>query len=168
MADMGKIRARRQGLDDGGLNITSMMDMMTIILVFLLKSYSVDDVQVTPSDDLRLPTSSSQQLPEVSVNLVLSQTKLTVNGVDVLEFSEGVIPDEHKQAQRIVDLFETLNKLSEEAIDLHSRGLASEEFDGKILFQCDRNIPFSTVREVIYTAGQAKFAKFKFVVFKLE
>ena len=40
-------KLRRQS-DDAGLNITSMMDMMTIILVFLLKSYSTDDVSVAP------------------------------------------------------------------------------------------------------------------------
>ena len=33
-----KKKSRRQGTD-AGLSITSMMDMMTIILVFLLKNY---------------------------------------------------------------------------------------------------------------------------------
>jgi biopolymer transport protein ExbD len=49
-------KARRQEVDTS-LNINSMMDMMTIILVFLLKSYSASDVSVAPSDDLTLPFS---------------------------------------------------------------------------------------------------------------
>jgi biopolymer transport protein ExbD len=52
-----KVSRRNDGV--GGLNITSMMDMMTIILVFLLKSYSTDDPGVAPSDDLAIPISTA-------------------------------------------------------------------------------------------------------------
>ena len=38
---------------DGELNITSMMDMMTIILVFLLKSFGENAITVKPSDKMR-------------------------------------------------------------------------------------------------------------------
>ncbi len=40
---------------EAGLTITSLMDAMTIILCFLLKSYSVDDVTVSADEDLKLP-----------------------------------------------------------------------------------------------------------------
>ena len=40
-------KARRPS-EPAGLNITSMMDMMTIILVFLLKSYSTQDISICP------------------------------------------------------------------------------------------------------------------------
>ena len=42
-------KTRRLGADDE-LNITSMMDMMTIILVFLLKSVGASEVEVRTSD----------------------------------------------------------------------------------------------------------------------
>ena len=44
---------------DGELNITSMMDMMTIILVFLLKSVGSSEVEVRTSDTLKLPYTTS-------------------------------------------------------------------------------------------------------------
>ncbi len=49
--------ARRKHNLDAKLQITSLMDIMTTILVFLLKSYSTDDIPTAPSADLRLPTS---------------------------------------------------------------------------------------------------------------
>ena len=52
------LKQARRPTNDGGLNITSMMDMMTIILVFLLKSYSTQDISVAPSEDLELPVST--------------------------------------------------------------------------------------------------------------
>src|SRR5207237_7064017 len=39
------------------LNITAMMDMMTIILVFLLKSMSASQANLPQTSDLSLPTS---------------------------------------------------------------------------------------------------------------
>ena len=40
------------------VNLTSMMDMFTIILVFLLKTYSTEGMLIHPSDSLTLPTST--------------------------------------------------------------------------------------------------------------
>ncbi|MEK6554759.1 MAG: biopolymer transporter ExbD, partial [Bdellovibrionota bacterium] len=46
------------------IQITSMVDMFVIILVFLLKSYSTSPVNINPSKDLTLPVSSAMQDPE--------------------------------------------------------------------------------------------------------
>ena len=56
---------------------------MTIILVFLLKSYSTEDIQIAPSDNLPLPVSSSKKPPELAVNAVVSKVAITVEGVEV-------------------------------------------------------------------------------------
>jgi biopolymer transport protein ExbD len=72
-------KARRRE-DAAGLNITSMMDMMTIILVFLLKSYSTQDISVAPSEDLELPTFIVQKAPEMVVSVVVSKSKIVVDG----------------------------------------------------------------------------------------
>ena len=77
-------KSRRQEAD-GGLNITSMMDMMTIILVFLLKSYSAEDISVAPSEDLVIPVSSAQKVPKLAVNVVVSRKDIVVDGECVLD-----------------------------------------------------------------------------------
>ena len=53
------LKKARRDQEPGSLSITSMMDMMTIILVFLLKSYSTTDITVKPDANLMLPASSS-------------------------------------------------------------------------------------------------------------
>ena len=50
------------------LQITSMMDMFTIILVFLLKSFSAEGSLLTNADNLVLPNSQSKKKP-TEVNL---------------------------------------------------------------------------------------------------
>ena len=52
------------------LKLTSMIDMFTILLVFLLKSYSAEGQIVTLSKDLVLPESTSEMEPSSSVLIV--------------------------------------------------------------------------------------------------
>jgi len=162
------------------LNITSMMDLMTIILVFLLKSYSTSDVSIAASDDLQLPSSTSSKEPELAVNVVVSGKQIVVDGVQVLnlttvpdEENPGkdlvAVPEDEKKGQLIPGLFDRLTEKAESAKAIaEASGSAEHEFKGRILLQCDKKLPFSVIREVMYTAGQAQFGEFKFVVYKQE
>jgi len=174
---MALLKARRPK-DDDGLNITSMMDMMTIILVFLLKSYSTSDVSVAPSDDLTLPSSTATKPPELAVNLIVQKGQLLVDGVPVLSMGtetdeEGVvwimIPEEEKRAQNITKLYDRLLEKAEASKALGEQsGNEDHGFKGRILMQVDRDMPFNVLREVMYTAGQAQFGEFKFIVYRQE
>ena len=162
------------------LAITSMMDMMTIILVFLLKSYASTEVTVTHSEDMQLPTSSAAKAPELAVQLMVSKTEILVDGVPVLglttvqdEENPGemliAVPEDENKGQMITDLYDRLLDKAEQAKALgEASGSEQHAFKGRILLQCDQNLPFSVIREVMYTAGQAQFSEFKFVVYKTE
>ncbi len=172
---MGKKKLRRQS-DDAGLNITSMMDMMTIILVFLLKSYSTDDISVAPSNDLQVPVSTAQKPPKLAVNVVVSRREIVVDGEQILSLTTGQdengvevtqVPEDEKRGQLISALYERLLEKAETAKDLAARtGREDLDFKGEILLQCDKRLPFSVIREVMFTAGQAQFGNFRFVVIK--
>ena len=63
------------------LNITAMMDMMTIILVFLLKSLSASSANMPSSADLALPTSILEGAAvHDGIQVVVSRDKILVNG----------------------------------------------------------------------------------------
>ena len=171
-----KKAARKQ--EEGGLTITSMMDMMTIILVFLLKSYSTDDISVAASDDLVLPVSTTQVKPQLAVNLVVTRSMVVVDGVEVLRLTEEAdeenpgdmviaVPEDEKKGQLITRLYDRLLEKAEDAKQLaEMTGSEDHEFKGRVLLQCDKNLPFSVIREVMYTAGQAQFSEFRFVVYQ--
>jgi biopolymer transport protein ExbD len=173
---MGKKKPRRP-MAEGGLTITSMMDMMTIILVFLLKSYSTQDISVKPSDELQLPLSSAMKAPKMAVNVVVSRADIVVDGVQVLTLGRStdeetgeeivVVPEDELRGQLISSLYDRLVDKAESAKDLGARA-GSDEFDfkGQLLLQCDKRLPFSVIRQVMYTAGQAQFGEFRFVVIK--
>ena len=63
------------------LNITAMMDMMTIILVFLLKSLSASSANMPQTNDLALPTSILQgEATQDGVQIVVSREHVLING----------------------------------------------------------------------------------------
>lgn len=173
---MPKKKSRR-GDNDAGLTITSMMDMMTIILVFLLKSYSTEDISVAASDDLQIPVSTSVKPPKLAVNVVVSRKDIVVDGAWVLDLEQVIdeetgdeqtaVPEDKKRGQLVSDLYDALLEKAENAKDLGVRtGNSDFEFKGEVLLQCDRRLPFSVIREVMFTAGQAQFGNFRFVVIK--
>ena len=54
------------------LSINSLMDIMTILLVFLIKSYSSDPVTLKQTEDLKPPFSSSTLKPDPSTTMTLT------------------------------------------------------------------------------------------------
>jgi len=77
------------------------------------------------------------------------------------------VPAEEKRGQLISKLYDRLLEKAETAKDLGGRtGSDAFDFKGEILLQCDKRLPFSVIREVMFTAGQAQFGNFRFVVIK--
>jgi len=161
------------------LNITSMMDMMTIILVFLLKSFASTEVNVTPSDELVLPFSTATKNPELAVQLTVERDKIIVDGVEVMQLIE--VDDPNNPGQKVPAVAETdlkgqligplSDRLTEKAETAKAIGekTGNEKmaFKGQILLMVDSKMPFNVLRSVMYTAGQAQFGEFRFVVYKL-
>ena len=80
---------------------------------------------------------------------------------------DSSIPADEKQGQMIQKLYEKLLTKAETAKTQAQRTQREDlEFKGEILLQCDSTLPFSLIREVMYTAGQAQFSNFRFVVIK--
>ena len=140
---MGK-KAIRRGGGSEGLNITSMMDIMTIILIFLLKSYSTEDISVAPSADLEVPISSAQKAPKLAVQVVVSKSQILVDGTLVMTLERQTdpvtgaevpaIPAAEKQGSMIQKLYEKLLTKAETAKTQAQRTQREDlEFKGEIL-----------------------------------
>lgn len=174
------IRRMRRRAEPTPLNLTSMMDLFTIILTFLLVSQTTIDPTVSANADLQLPLSSASEALEVAVNVVVTREQILVDGVSVTRLE--LVPDELKPGFMVFDvppssrdgaLIAPLLAALQEKARL-ARALAEQTgreehaFQGRVLLQCDRALPYSLVRDVMLTAGRAEFGEFKFVVSRRE
>lgn len=151
------------------LNITAMLDMMTIILVFLLKSLASSAANIPQSDDLRLPRSTSQLDPSGALQVIISRVSVTVNGRAVgVELRNGYIDASQKRGGSAGYLINPLNSemsdQSRAARDLAAR--TNQPFRGEVAIIADREIPARTIYDVLYTCGANGFSNFQLLVLK--
>jgi len=162
-------KARRLPDGDATVTINSLMDAMTIILVFLLMNYSIDPLRVDSSDDLKLPPSTTDINPEPSATVTITAVGIVVNDEVVATLHEGQVDKTKKlsgdeTSLQIQPLFEALNEEASRQKEM-SR-LAGSRFDGLLTVIAHDATPYRLITEVLYTAGQAEFAKYKFAVLK--
>ena len=162
-----KPKKTRQMEPVSGVTPTSLMDILTIILVFLLKSFSTDPVALKQAEDLKPPFSSAIIKAEQSTTVTLTLNHLMVDDKSVVKVEQGVVGegDTSGGGYLIDPLFQAL----QEQVD-HQKRIATfnsaAEFTGIITVISDRHVPFKLLSQVMYTAGQAQFSKFKFMVIK--
>jgi len=144
------------------LNLTSMMDMFTIILVFLLKTYSTDGMLIQPSEFLTLPTSTIEKSPEVALDLVISKEWIMVNHEPVVTVAEVVASG----GLIVPGLKEKLEVYAREAKRMEE--LYGTKFSGKVTIQGDKEIPYQLLVKVMATCGKSDYPNMRLVVYKRE
>jgi hypothetical protein len=75
------------------LNIVAMVDVLTILLIFLLKSVSVSTTTAPKTPNLTLPMSTTQTPPLEAVRVTIAKDKLFVQDNSVANINKGAIPD---------------------------------------------------------------------------
>jgi len=147
------------------LNLTSMMDMFTIILVFLIFSFSNQDQNLKLDGDLTLPESTAGLEFKWAINVNLTPTELKVEGNTIAKIRNGKLPSSKvdKEKKRILPLYNLLKKYRE--IE-NQESVNPTEDETVISFQADKNLPFEIVDLVMKTSAQAGYPNFRFVVMK--
>jgi len=159
------IRQRRRKRGDGTvkMNLTSMIDMFTLMVVFLLKNYSAQGQLVTPAEGLMLPTSSIEKNAKEALSVKVSQTTIMVENEIVVD-QNGYVTLLAQKDFMIEPLFKVLQKHAEEARKSSER--FGQEFSGKISIQGDVAIPYNVLTRVMYTCGQAGYPMMNLVVYR--
>lgn len=160
-----KKRVERENENDiSELNLTAMMDMMTIILVFLLKSFSSNAISVTASEDLRPPISSTQNVPKDTIAVTITPRMVMVGDRKVISLKDGKIPADLLEGRLVLPLDKKL-KREVNKLKLIEQG-GGTAFDGELSVIADKQVSYELLLSVLYTAGQNNLDKFRFVVIK--
>ena len=142
------------------LQLNSMMDLMTVILLFLIKSYSASGGLIQQSDFVDLAEAKRDQEIKKAVALLLSpdgveidnpENRVPIAGINELENQDVVV----------VPSLEAY--LIEQREFKRSTGAP---FHGEVTIQCDKAIKYDWLLKVINTCGQTEFATIDFVIIK--
>jgi biopolymer transport protein ExbD len=155
------------------LNITAMLDIMTIILVFLLKTLGESSAAVPQSRDLMLPKSIIQTQPaQEGVRVTISKTQIIVGNDKVLDLpnsqslAQSGVEARHKRGANSLYIVPLGNALaSARQIDRalrEAKGLDPSSSEAIIV--ADSTIPYRLFIEVLFTLGQNEFGKYHLMV----
>jgi biopolymer transport protein ExbD len=163
-----KLRKKEEH-EEMGLNIYPMMDMMTILLVFMIMQFASSAAEVVQTDELQLPTSTSQVEAAQALGVLISSSEVVVEGQHVLALRNGKVDPSLKQGGGtgwlITPLFNNL-KQQRDRLKLIASHNAQRPFRGEVRLIADKRTPFRTLGEVIYTLGQTEFGALRFIVLK--
>ncbi len=133
------------------LTITSMMDMFTIILVFLLVFF---DPEAQPDPEFQLPTSMATQEVAEGPTLRVKRDAVEVNGHAVVQMVNGDLGNATRDGRKVVAVLSALES---------ARGQATGE-SPPLLVECDQSVPWSTLGDLLATAASAGFPRYRLVV----
>jgi hypothetical protein len=171
LKEQAKLKSRKRRKknvpDEGGVTINSLMDVVTIILIFLLMNFSTDPMKVTPHDKLKLPLSTTQLSPtDRTITLTIEADQILVGDKSVVNIKGGQVDDNsmEKGSLSIPQLKTYLDLIvAERTAEDAQNGLAFKDI---ITIIAHGETEYYLINQVIYTAGTASFTKFKFAVIK--
>ncbi len=156
-------------LEEGGdVNITSLMDVLTVLLFFLIMSSTVTSLQIQVPDGITLPSATLEETPKEAVKVALTPTAILVNDRPVLKLEKGRIPASALEDERVVKALKVeLEKEYKKSKDFF-KDVADENASllpsPPVLIQADKKTPFSILKLVYHTAAVTGFGEFQFVV----
>lgn len=156
-------RTKNKSVD---LDITSLMDIITILLVFLIQSYNVTDLKLDIVSGVTLPDSFSKTYGSDAIIIQVNKNRQvyvdnkhigTINGdSENIPFLNEVL-GQYKKEKLISE--NNKNKREPASNDLEKN---EKKISANLVF--DKGLPYKVVRQIMNTTALAGFAEFKFIV----
>ena len=134
-------RMKRNRLKIGKMNLTSLMDVFTILVFFLLVNSGSVELVEAPKD-VKLPESFEESKPRETVVVAVSPETVMVQGKVV-----ALVPDVMEGGQEALNgLAARLAELSESVIGASTMTVAESQ---EVTILADKDVPFIVVRKVM-------------------
>lgn len=162
------------------LSLTAMVDMFTVLVVFLLQNYNTTGEVLYLPKEVQLPKASSIKELKPAHVVTVSEKEVLLDNVRVASFDEvkGQTDWMVKPLyDKVVDVLKQdeinyQNGLKKQLQDVVSGAkkqgeeLAKPESRKKVTVQADKGIDFLSIKKVMYTATEAGVVEINFAVIK--
>ena len=146
-------RMRRSRKKTPGMNLTSLMDVFTILVFFLLANSASNEALEAPRA-ISLPSSVVQTKPRETVVVLVTQEYILVQGTVVANTSEVI------RSKAIV-----VEGIKKELLLQRSRVIDTEATEApEVNVLADRKIPFSLLKKIMSSSTAAGYSKISLAV----
>lgn len=159
-----------EGGESLSLNLTPMLDIFSILVTFLLMSYSTDPTQHDVDANLELPESVTVASMDEVPAVIVTRKEILVNNKPLVTLENGKVPAADLTQGAINSLYKALVEIAE-ANKLAAKELAGSTDEKKskpaqITVEMDKNHNFELMRRIMLSGQQAEFLTFKLLTSK--
>ncbi|MBI5477433.1 MAG: biopolymer transporter ExbD [Deltaproteobacteria bacterium] len=163
---MNGFKRKMDEIEHTDLNIVPMMDMMTILLVFLIKSMTASAENIALDQDLQMPKALTSTEARGALNVQVTANWILVEGQKVVPIKRGKVdPADKRDGETgfsITKLYDEMKKQSER--DKRRAAITGDKASGELTLMAHYNTPYRLILEVLYTAGEAEYGKYRLLV----
>ncbi len=141
------------------LNLTSMVDMLTILVVFLLQTFSASGELLSVNRNIVLPDAHNFKALEQAPIIAVSSDAVTLNGE--MEADANDLNQQNTSDFKITKLHDDLVTLKNNYKLLHPSDTAGYN---TVIVQADKNVDFKVIKKVMFSCSLAGYANVNFAV----
>ena len=139
------------------MNLTSLMDVFTILVFFLLVNSATTEVLEAPKQ-IKLPDSAIETKPRETVVIFVSPNEVIVQGEPVALVADILALD---GKQPIAGIGERLNELTQSIIGINTQVVAESQ---EVTILADKSVPFNVVKKVMSTCTSEGYTRISLAV----
>ena len=148
-------RAKKMGTVTS-INLVSMIDIFTILIIYLLVNTAA--VQINGADQVDLPTSQAEEPPRQNVAIIVTKDDILVDGKAVMKVIDI------DMGPKGPDVIEPLKQyLLQNAPPTPSQQAEGSD-GGEVNILADKSIEYALLKRIMWTCSAAQFAKLSFGV----
>lgn len=162
------------------LSLTAMVDLFTVLVVFLLQNYATTGEILDIPEGVQLPNAHEVKELKPANVIIVSNKEIKLNNQVVAKYSDVKSQEDWEISGLKTKIEEAIRLGEEEKVDLTNRlksavdkikvgdKATEEEVDSfrKITIQADKEIDFLTLKKVMYTATESGIFEINFAVLK--
>ena len=156
------IRNRSRGRKNSqvmDIDITSLLDILVIMLVFLLKSYNSSGIVLNVPKGITLPESKSITQNTSGVIVQVSPTTIWVDDQEIVN-SEKTGRSFDRGGRRIIPLFNELIKKKNLIKRIEKTSPNAQKFSGVVNIIVDKSIKYNVIKKLMYTCAEAGYKQY--------
>ena len=154
------------------LQLTAMVDMFTVLVVFLLQNYaSTNQILPLSDDQIKLPQATSVKELKPSFVVSLSKDVLSFNEKKISTFTEVKASQDWLLVSLLKPVKEAIDRLNQENKSVSKKnasGMDVVPMQYKMTLQADKDIDFLSIKKVLYTLTEAGVQEVNFAVIKVK
>lgn len=139
-----------------GMNLTSLMDVFTILVFFLLVNSSSSEV-LAPPKNITLPDSVVETKPKETVVILVSEETIMVQG-EVVVTVEDVV---NSKQDAIIEISNKLESVKQNVIGVSTKTVAKSR---EVTILSHKKVPFKVLRKVMSSCTFAGYENISLAV----